>query len=441
MTNPASPADPPCDLAAEQAVLGILMCTPDAWESVADRIVEADFSREDHQLLFRAIKSLRDADLPCDSVTLAEWCDRHDLVDRVGLRYADHLAQTTPSAANITLYADRVRECSILRQLIDAATGMIDAANDPVGRSTQTLLESAEQHLFRLVELDTRVREGFVSMREAAGDATAELQRRVANPGALLGITTGYASLDALTLGLQSSDLIVLAARPSMGKTALALNLAEHAACDGRTVAIFSMEMSAAQLGLRMLSSLGRIDQQRIRTGALDADEWDRITPAVVAMNELPLYIDDTPALTVGELRMRARRLKHQHGLDLIVVDYLQLMQAPEADSRASGVASISRGLKALAKELNVPVIALSQLSRALESRTDKRPLMSDLRESGGIEQDADVIAFIYRDDYYNAASEAKGLAELIIAKQRNGPTGTVMLAFHGHLTRFDSRG
>lgn len=276
-------------------------------------------------------------------------------------------------------------------------------------------------------------------MREAAGDATAELQRRVANPGALLGITTGYASLDALTLGLQSSDLIVLAARPSMGKTALALNLAEHAACDGRTVAIFSMEMSAAQLGLRMLSSLGRIDQQRIRTGALDADEWDRITPAVVAMNELPLYIDDTPALTVGELRMRARRLKHQHGLDLIVVDYLQLMQAPEADSRASGVASISRGLKALAKELNVPVIALSQLSRALESRTDKRPLMSDLRESGGIEQDADVIAFIYRDDYYNAASEAKGLAELIIAKQRNGPTGTVKLTFLKNLTRFES--
>jgi len=433
---------PPHSIEAEQAVLGGLMLAPESWDRVADRIGEADFYRKDHRLIFRAIGELSAKSMPYDAVTLGEWFQSQNLAEMVGgVGYVVELANTTPSAANIVAYADIVREKSVLRQLIDTGTDIAGAAFQPEGRSSQELLEAAEQQVFQIAEAGARGRKGFVPMRQAVKDAFQILHHRYENRGTITGLTTGFTDLDEKTTGLQPSDLIILAARPSMGKTALALNLAEAAAIRGKkAVAVFSMEMSASQLAFRLISSLGRINQQHLRTGDLAEEEWPRVTSAITMLSEVKIFIDDTPALSPGELRARSRRLKREHDLGLIVIDYLQLMQVPgNTENRATEISEISRGLKALAKELDVPVIALSQLNRSLEQRADKRPMMSDLRESGAIEQDADLIMFIYRDEYYNPDSPDKGLAEVIIGKQRNGPTGTIKLTFLGQYTKFEN--
>jgi replicative DNA helicase len=433
---------PPNSIDAEQAVLGGLMLAERAWDQVADKLREEDFYRHDHRLIFRAIGQLSEQSKPCDAVTLGEWFDSQGLSEQVGgTSYVIELASTTPSAANIGAYADIVREKSILRQLIEVGTKITNDAFQPEGRASRDVLESAEQQVFRIAEAGSRGRQGFVPMRRAVTDAFEQLRERFENKGAITGLPTGFIDFDEMTAGLQPSDLIILAARPSMGKTALAVNIAEYAALrTKKAVAIFSMEMSAAQLAFRLISSLGRVHQQRLRTGQLEDEDWSRVSSAISLLAEAKIFIDDTPALSPTELRSRARRLAREHDLGLVVVDYLQLMQVPgNKENRTAEISEISRGLKSLAKELNVPVIALSQLNRSLEQRADKRPMMSDLRESGAIEQDADVIVFIYRDDYYNKDSADKGLAEIIIGKQRNGPTGSCKLAFHGHFTRFDN--
>ena len=433
---------PPNSIEAEQAVLGGLMLSPDSWDRVADRLVEHDFYRRDHRLIFRAISDLSNKGMPYDAVTLGEWFDAQGLAELVGgSSYVIELANTTPSAANIVAYADIVREKSVLRQLIDAGTEIAGDAFQPEGRSSQEVLDVAEQKVYKIAEAGARGRQGFVGMRSAVKEAFQILHHRYENKGQVTGLSTGFADLDEMTAGLQPSDLIILAARPSMGKTALALNLAETAALRGKkAVAVFSMEMSSSQLAFRLISSLGRINQQHLRTGDLEEEEWPRVTSAITMLSDAKIFIDDTPSLSPGELRARARRLKREHDLGLIVIDYLQLMQVPgNKENRATEISEISRGLKALAKELNVPVLALSQLNRSLEQRTDKRPMMSDLRESGAIEQDADLIMFIYRDDYYNHDSADKGLAEIIIGKQRNGPTGMVKLTFLGQFTKFEN--
>jgi replicative DNA helicase len=433
---------PPHSIDAEQAVLGGLMLDERAWERIADKLNEEDFYRKDHRLVYRALSELSEKNMPCDAVTLGEWFDSNGLAELVGgSAYILQLANATPSAANIVAYAEIVREKSILRQLIDAGTQITGDGFQPEGRSTQEILESAEQKVFRIAESGARGRKSFVAMRTAVKEAFQILHQRYESKGSVTGLATGFADLDELTAGLQPSDLIIVAARPSMGKTALAVNFAEHAAMRSKkAVAIFSMEMSASQLAFRLISSLGRINQQHLRTGDIQEEEWPRVTSAITMLSDAKIFIDDTPALSPAELRARARRLKREHDLGLIVIDYLQLMAVPgNKENRATEISEISRGLKALAKELNIPVIALSQLNRSLEQRTDKRPVMADLRESGAIEQDADVILFIYRDEYYNPESSDKGLAEIIIGKQRNGPTGTIKLTFLGQYTKFEN--
>ena len=431
---------PPHSIEAEQAVLGGLMLAPESWDRIADRLVEEDFYRRDHRIIFRAIGDLSNKGMPYDAVTLGEWFQAQNLAELVGgASYVIELANSTPSAANITAYADIVREKSVLRQLIDAGTEIAGDAFAPEGRSSQELLETAEQKVFHIAEAGARGRKGFVTMRAAVKDAFQILHQRYENRGSISGLPTGFTDLDEMTAGLQPSDLIIVAARPSMGKTAFSVNMAEYAAMKSKkAVAIFSMEMSASQLAFRLISSMGRINAQNLRTGDLAEEEWPRVTSAITMLSEAKIFIDDTPALSPGELRARARRLKREHDLGLVVIDYLQLMQVPgNKENRATEISEISRSLKALAKELDIPVVALSQLNRSLEQRTDKRPVMADLRESGAIEQDADVIIFIYRDEYYNPDSTDKGTAEIIIGKQRNGPTGTVRLTFLGHYTKF----
>lgn len=433
---------PPHSVDAEQAVLGGLMLAREAWDKVADRITDDDFYRKDHRLIFRGISELSNKGMPCDAVTLGEWFEAQGIAELVGgAGYIIQLANTTPSAANIVAYADIVREKSVLRQLIDAGTEIASDGFQPEGRSTQEILEGAEQRVFRIAEAGARGKQGFMSMRSAVTDAFKILQQRYESQGAVTGMPTGFTDFDEMTTGLQPSDLIIIAARPSMGKTALALNMAEYAALKTKkAIAIFSMEMSASQLALRLISSLGRINQQHLRTGDIQEEEWPRVTSAITLLSEAKIFIDDTPALSPIELRARARRLKREHDLGMIVIDYLQLMQVPgNKENRATEISEISRGMKALAKELNIPVVALSQLNRSLEQRADKRPMMSDLRESGAIEQDADVIVFIYRDEYYNKDSTEKGVAEIIIGKQRNGPTGSVKLTFLGQYTKFEN--
>ena len=432
----------PHSLEAEQAVLGGLMLAPDAMDKVADKLGEDDFYRKDHRLIWRAIAELANKGMPCDAVTLGDWFDANGMGELVGgASYLIELANATPSAANIAAYADIVREKSVLRQLIDAGTAITEDGYRPEGKSVQEVMELAEQRVFKIAESGARGKKDIVSMRTAVSEAFRLLSQRYENRGQLTGVSTGFTDLDELTSGLQPSDLIIVAARPSMGKTAFALNIAEAAAMRGKkSVAVFSMEMSASQLAFRLISSLGRIHQSHLRTGDLAEEDWPRVTSAITMLSDAKIFIDDTPAMSPVEMRSRARRLQREHGLGLIVIDYLQLMQVPgNKENRATEISEISRGLKALAKELDVPVIALSQLNRALEQRADKRPMMSDLRESGAIEQDADVIMFIYRDEYYNKESPDKGLAEIIIGKQRNGPTDTVKLAFLGHYTKFEN--
>ena len=425
---------------AEQSVLGGLLLSTNAWDQVADKVAESDFYREDHRLIFRAIRDLHDAGRPCDAVTVSEWFESHGKADQVdGGNYISQLANNTPSAANVGAYADIVREKSILRSLIDVGTTITSSAFSSDGRESKSLLEEAERLVFAIADKGNRGGSGYVSVQDSLKEAMAKIEELNAFEGDITGIPTGYIDFDKLTAGLQPSDLIIIAGRPAMGKTTFAMNVAEHAAIKyGKSVAVFSMEMASLQLVMRMFSSVGQIDQNRIRTGSLDDMDWPKLTSAMNLLHKSKIFIDDTPALSPAELRARARRLKREHDIDLIVVDYLQLMSVPDIkENRATEIAEISRSLKTIAKELNVPVVALSQLNRALENRPNKRPLMADLRESGAIEQDADLIVFIYRDEVYNKESGEKGKAEIIIGKHRNGSTGTVHLAFQGPWLRF----
>jgi replicative DNA helicase len=433
---------PPHSLQAEQAVLGGLMLDNSAWDKVADRVTEEDFYRRNHRLIFRAITQLADRSSPFDAVTLSEWLEQNQLLEEAGgLATLGALVQNTPSAANIQAYADIVREHSVLRQLISVGNEIAGSAFVTEGRSSSDLLATAEQKVFDIAERGKRGKRGFVNIRTLLSAAVDRIDQLFQQDNPITGVPTGFADLDAKTAGLQPADLVIVAGRPSMGKTTLAMNFAENAAIRHQIpVAIFSMEMPGEQLALRMMSSLGHIDQHKIRTGKLQDDDWPRLTSAVSLLDTAPLFIDDTPALSPTEMRARARRLKREHDIGMIIIDYLQLMQvANTRENRATEISEISRNLKALAKELNVPVIALSQLNRSLEQRTDKRPVMSDLRESGAIEQDADVILFIYRDEVYNEDSPRKGMAEVIIGKQRNGPIGTCHLTFRGQFTRFEN--
>ncbi len=418
------------------------MLDNDAWDQIADRVGAEDFYRHDHNAIFRGIESLANAAKPYDIVTLAEWLEQHDLLDAAGgLRYLAQLADTTPTAANIVAYADIVRERSLLRALIKTATEIAQKAFAPDGRDAADLIDEAERAVFQISESATRGRRATVPITEILRHAVDRIDELFQRDEPITGVSSGFAEIDDMTSGLQPSDLIIVAGRPSMGKTAFALNIAQHAAVTEKLpVAVFSMEMPSEQLAMRLLSSLGRIDSHKVRTGKLGDDDWPRLTHAVGVLNEVPLYIDDTPALTPGDLRARCRRVARNHGLGLIVIDYLQLMHIPgTTENRATEISEISRSLKALAKELRVPVLALSQLNRSLEQRSDKRPMLSDLRESGAIEQDADVIMFIYRDDVYNNETADTGIAEIIIGKQRNGPVGVRKLRFFREYTRFDN--
>jgi len=434
---------PPHSIQAEQAVLGGLMLDNGTWDQVADQVGQRDFYRREHQLIFAAIEALSNDSKPFDVVTLAEQLEHQGELDDVGgLPYLGALANDTPSAANIRAYAEIVREHSVKRQLIRVGTEIADSAFRPEGRKVPQLLDEAESKVFQIAEQRAKEGGGFESIKDLLVQAVDRIETLYQSDEPITGISTGFADFDDMTSGLQTSDLIIVAGRPSMGKTTFAMNVAENVAIkSGKPVAAFSMEMPGEQLTLRMMSSLGRIDQHRVRTGKLEDDEWPRLTSAVSILNEAKLFIDDTPALTPTELRARCRRLMREQGqLGLVVIDYLQLMQAPSAaENRTNEISLISRSLKALAKELKVPVIALSQLNRSLENRTNKRPIMSDLRESGAIEQDADLVVFIYRDEVYNEDSPDKGKAEIIIGKQRNGPIGTVRLTFLGKYTKFEN--
>ncbi|MFO1350903.1 MAG: replicative DNA helicase [Gammaproteobacteria bacterium] len=449
--SPADPATeslkiPPYSIEAEQSTLGGLMLDNSAWDQIADRLSEADFYQADHRLIFRAIHDLAAQNAPFDVVTLAEWLQsRNQLDDAGGLAYLGVLARDTPSAANIRAYANIVRERSVLRQLIRIGNEIAGFGFNAEGRPSRELLDEAEQKVFAIAQQGGRAAQGFVSINELLTRAVDRIDTLFQLDNPITGQPTGWGRFDEMTAGLQRGDLIIVAGRPSMGKTSFAMNIAENVALQAQQtrapVAIFSMEMPGEHLAMRMMSSLGRIDQHRIRTGRLEEDDWPRLTSAISMLNEAKMFIDDSSALTPTEVRARARRLQREHGqLGLIIIDYIQLMQVPgHSENRTQEVAEISRSMKALAKELDVPVIALSQLNRSLESRADKRPVMSDLRESGSLEQDADLICFIYRDEVYNPESPDKGIAEIIIGKQRNGPTGKVKLTFLGQYTRFEN--
>lgn len=433
---------PPHSIDAEQSVLGGLMLDNRAWDQVADRLHERDFYRNENRIIFRTMGRLVEQSKPIDVLTVAESLrEMQELSQTGGEVYLFELANNTPSAANIGAYADIVRERSVLRQLITAAGDIADSAFNAQGRSIVDLLDAAEQKVFAISETGTRG-SGPVNLKDYLAKTMDKIDTLFHSGTAITGVPTGYHDFDDMTSGLQSSDLVIIAGRPSMGKTTFAMNIAEHVAIKSRLpVLIFSMEMPGESIVMRMLSSLCRIDQLRIRTGKLADDDWPRISSTVSMLTDAPMYIDDTPGLSPAEMRARARRLAKEHGqLGLIVVDYLQLMQVPgNNENRTAEISEISRSLKGLAKELKVPVIALSQLNRGLEQRTDKRPVMSDLRESGAIEQDADLIVFIYRDEVYNENSPDKGTAEIIIAKQRNGPIGKTRLTFMGQYTCFEN--
>jgi replicative DNA helicase len=436
---------PPHSIEAESSVLGGLLLDNSAWDRMGDLLTDNDFYRHEHKLIFSAIATLINGSKPADVITVFEQLQNQGKAEGMGgLGYLNSLAQYVPSASNIRRYAEIVRERSILRKLVTASDEIATNAFSPQGKAVEKILDEAEQKIFNIGEEGSRMKQGFQSMDTLVVDLMDRVQEMADNPNDITGVPTGFYDLDRMTSGLQAGDLVVLAARPSMGKTAFAINIAEHVALnEGLPVAVFSMEMGAAQLAVRVVGSIGRIDQGHLRTGKLTDEEWPRLTDAIERLRTVSLHIDETPGLTPSELRANARRLARKCGkLGLIVVDYLQLMSGSsgsDGDNRATELGEISRGLKMLAKELQCPVIALSQLNRGVEQRTDKRPMMSDLRESGAIEQDADIIMFIYRDDYYNKDSKDPGVAEIIIGKQRNGPTGAVRLTFLKPLTRFES--
>jgi replicative DNA helicase len=436
---------PPHSIEGESSVLGGLLLDNNAWDRVGDVLVESDFYRYEHKLIYGAIGTLVNGSKPADVITVFEHLQSQGKAEEIGgLAYLNSLAQYVPSASNIRRYAEIVRDRSILRKLVSASDEIATSAFNPQGRAVSQIVDESEQKIFNIGEQGKRNKQGFQAMDTLVVNLLDRVQEMADNPNDVTGVRTGFYDLDRQTAGLQAGDLIVLAARPSMGKTALAINIAENVALnEGLPVAVFSMEMGAAQLAVRIVGSIGRIDQGHLRTGKLTDEEWPRLTEAVEKLRTISLHIDESPGLTSSEVRANARRLSRQYGqLGLIVVDYLQLMSGSSSDgeNRATELGEISRGLKMLARELKCPVIALSQLNRSVEQRPDKRPMMSDLRESGAIEQDADIIMFIYRDEYYTKdACKEPGVAEIIIAKQRNGPTGTVKLAFLRNITKFES--
>ena len=436
---------PPHSIEAESSVLGGLLLDNAAWDRVGDLLTEGDFYRYEHRLVFAAVGALINANRPADVITVYEHLQNLGNADGVGgLVYLNALAQYVPSAGNIRRYAEIVRERAVLRKLVAATDEIATDAFNPKGRPVAQIVDQAEQKIFNIGEHGARLKQGFQGMDTLVVALLDRVQELADKPQDVTGVRTGFYDLDKMTAGFQAGDLVVLAARPSMGKTSLAINIAEHVALHEKLpVAVFSMEMGAAQLAVRIVGSIGRIDQSHLRNGRLTDDEWPRLTEAIEKLRPISLHIDESAGLTSTELRANARRLARQCGqLGLIVVDYLQLMSGSSSsdENRATELGEISRGLKMLAKELQCPVLALSQLNRSVETRTDKRPMMSDLRESGAIEQDADIIMFIYRDDYYNKeSSKEPGVAEVIIAKQRNGPTGTVKLAFLKPITKFES--
>ena len=438
---------PPHSVEAEQSVLGGIFLDITAWDKITDLISEPDFYRFEHRLIYRHIGRLTEQAKPVDVITVAESLESNAELEKVGgLAYLGSLAQNVPSAANIRRYAEIVRERAIMRKLVEVGNDIAASAYNPSGRNADQLLDEAESRVFEISEAGERGRQGFIPIPPLLIKVVERIETLHGrdNPSDVTGIATGFTDLDRMTSGLQPGDLVIVAGRPSMGKTAFALNVAEHVALEGsKPVAIFSMEMGGTQLAMRLIGSVGKLNQQNLRSGKLEDDDWPRMTHALGRLNDAPIFIDETAALNSLELRSRARRLHRENsGLGLIVIDYLQLMSSPSSkasENRATEISEISRSLKALAKELQVPVMALSQLNRGLEQRPNKRPIMSDLRESGAIEQDADLILFIYRDEVYNSDSPDKGKAEIIIGKQRNGPIGKVDLTFRGEYTRFDN--
>ena len=438
---------PPHSIEAEQSLLGALLLDNQAFDRVADLVVGEDFYRDDHRRIWRHIARLVEANRPADVVTVSESIDKSEDKDKTGgPAYLGALAQNTPSALHIRRYAELVRERSVQRRLAQVATGIAEDALNPSGKDVGQLLDEAESKIFQIAETGARKDQGLMEIKPVLAKVFERIDHLYHrdNPSDVTGVPTGYTRLDQMTSGLQPGDLIIVAGRPSMGKTALALNIAEHVAVDnGLPVAVFSMEMSATQLAMRMLGSIARVDQHKMRTGRLNDKEWGDLSEAMGKLHETPIYIDEGGALTALEVRARARRLKRQYSqLGLIVIDYLQLMSSSsQGENRATEISEISRSLKAMAKELDVPVVALSQLNRAVDQRPDRRPVMSDLRESGAIEQDADVIMFIYREVVYkpDLPEDQRGIAEVIVGKQRNGPIGTVKLTFLGQNTRFEN--
>ena len=436
---------PPHSIEAEQSLLGGLLIDNSALDQVGDTISSKDFYRQDHRLIFIHINDLINSDNPADVVTVAESLEKNsELASIGGISYLGSLAENMPSVANIRGYAKIIRDNSILRNLITVGSEIVEGAFLPQGKDAQQLLDEMEAKLFSIAEAQSN-RLGYKDFQKVIADVVRNLEERGQNPETVTGLSTGFVDLDNLTTGLHGGELVIIAGRPSMGKTALAMNIAESCAVDqNKAVAIFSMEMGSEQIVTRLLGSVAKVDQQKMRTGKMDDDDWAKIANGLGRLNEAPLFIDEGSALNSYELRARARRLDRsiEGGLGLIVVDYIQLMSplgGPQGENRATEISEISRSLKSLAKELNIPVVALSQLNRNVDSRPDKIPQMSDLRESGAIEQDADVIMFIYRQVVYSKDPADEGIAEIIVAKQRNGPIGDVKLTFVGEHTRFEN--
>ncbi len=427
---------PPHNHEAEQAVLGSVLIDPSVLATVSEQLKPEDFYRQGHQRLFQTMLEISGRGEPVDLITLTSELQKNRYLEEVGgVSYLTELADRVPTAANVAYYAQIVEEKAILRRLIRTAT-QIATSGYSGGDEVAHIIDEAERKILQISQ--RRVRQGFIPIRDALMETFERIEKLHYNKGALTGIPTGYPDLDRMTSGLQKSDLIILAARPSMGKTAFALNLAQNIAVRyEKPVAIFNLEMSASQMVQRMLSAEGNIDASVFRTGQLSEEDWEKLTMTISALAEAPIYIDDTPGITVFDIRAKLRRLQAEHGLELVLIDYLQLIEGTGRDNRQQEIAEISRSLKLLARELNVPVIALSQLSRAVEQRQDKRPMLSDLRESGSLEQDADIVAFLYRDDYYNEETEKKNIVEVLISKHRNGPVGKVELLFLKNYSKF----
>ncbi len=429
----------PQSIEAEQAVLGAILIEGEALLVVMERLSPEDFYRAAHQHIYEAMLRLNDENEPIDLITLTTDLQNHKLLEEVGgVGYLTELANAVPTASNVGYYAEILEEKAMLRRLIRAATSIVSsgyASEEDVNQ----LISDAEQ---KILEISNRRGDGFIAIRDVLMEVFERVEFLFNHKGGTTGIASGFPDLDKMTAGFQRNDLIIVAARPSVGKTAFALNIAQNVGVRAKeSVAIFSLEMSAAQLVQRMICAEANVDAGRMRTGFLEADDWEKLTMAIGSLSEAEIYIDDSASITVADIRAKCRRLKKERGLGMIVIDYLQLIHGRSGggDNRQQEVSEISRTLKAIARELEVPVIALSQLSRGVEQRQDKRPMMSDLRESGSIEQDADIVAFLYRDDYYNPETEKKNIIEIIISKQRNGPTGTVELVFLKNFNKFVS--